>query len=76
MKRIWMSLLAILIACPAMAAGGGDDGLHKTDWMRDTFKDLRAGSTSGRMGRRIEAARRLNKFKKQNLTLLKPETVF
>lgn len=41
MKRIWMSLLAILIACPAMAVEVGDDGLHKTDWMRDTFKDLR-----------------------------------
>jgi thioredoxin-related protein len=36
-----MSLLALLIACPAVAAGVGDDGLHKTDWMRDTFKDMR-----------------------------------
>lgn len=41
MKRVWMSLLALLIAWPAVAAGVGDDGLHKTDWMRDTFKDLR-----------------------------------
>ena len=26
---------------PAAAAELGDDGLHKTTWMRDTFKDLR-----------------------------------
>jgi thioredoxin-related protein len=25
----------------ATASEVGDDGLHKTDWMRDTFKDLR-----------------------------------
>ncbi|WP_417247814.1 thioredoxin family protein [Celeribacter sp.] len=29
------------LAAPAMAAELGDDGLHKTPWMRDTFKDLR-----------------------------------
>lgn len=28
------------LALPAGAAELGDDGLHKTDWMRDTFKDL------------------------------------
>ncbi len=33
--------VAALMAAPAMAAELGDDGLHKTDWMRDTFKDLR-----------------------------------
>jgi thioredoxin-related protein len=38
MKRLLM-LLAV-IAMPAVAATLGDDGLHKTDWMRDTFKDL------------------------------------
>lgn len=27
-------------ALPVAAAELGDDGLHKTDWMRDTFKDL------------------------------------
>ena len=27
-------------AVPSLAAELGDDGLHKTDWMRDTFKDL------------------------------------
>ncbi|MBM9594878.1 thioredoxin family protein [Roseitranquillus sediminis] len=36
-------LLAALALVAATAAGAvemGDDGLHKTDWMRDTFKDL------------------------------------
>ena len=35
------ALAALLIAAPLSAAILGDDGLHKTDWMRDTFKDLR-----------------------------------
>jgi len=39
MKRL-LALLMIA-AFPALAAELGDDGLHKTDWMRDTFKDLR-----------------------------------
>lgn len=38
MKRLLMMLC--LIAMPALAAELGDDGLHKTDWMRETFKDL------------------------------------
>ena len=41
MKRILMALCAVMIAAPVIAAELGDDGLHKTDWMRDTFKDLR-----------------------------------
>jgi thioredoxin-related protein len=41
MARFWTMLTALIIALPAMAAELGDDGLHKTDWMRDTFKDLR-----------------------------------
>ncbi len=32
---------AMILALPALAATLGDDGLHKTDWMRETFKDLR-----------------------------------
>jgi thioredoxin-related protein len=41
MKRLLMTLGAILaLALPAMAEVG-DDGLHKEPWMRDTFKDLR-----------------------------------
>lgn len=31
----------MLAMMPAAAAELGDDGLHKTAWMRDTFKDLR-----------------------------------
>ncbi|WP_298969549.1 thioredoxin family protein [uncultured Roseobacter sp.] len=38
MKRLL--ILLCLSALPAFAAELGDDGLHKTDWMRDTFKDL------------------------------------
>lgn len=38
MKRL--IALFCLIAMPALSAEIGDDGLHKTDWMRDTFKDL------------------------------------
>jgi len=40
-KRLLMGLVAATIAAPGMAAELGDDGLHKTPWMRDTFKDLR-----------------------------------
>ena len=40
MQRRWPLLAAILIARPAAAVEMGDDGLHKTDWYRDTFKDL------------------------------------
>jgi len=39
MKRLLMVIC--LLAMPAFAADLGDDGLHKADWMRDTFKDLR-----------------------------------
>ena len=41
MTRILTVLAAILMALPLSAAELGDDGLHKTDWMRETFKDLR-----------------------------------
>jgi thioredoxin-related protein len=33
--------LTTAIPTTATAVELGDDGLHKTDWMRDTFKDLR-----------------------------------
>ena len=38
-----MSLAAALLlaALPALATDLGDDGLHKPDWLRETFKDLR-----------------------------------
>lgn len=41
MTRILAFLGAVMLALPAMAAGVGDDGLHKQSWMRDTFLDLR-----------------------------------
>lgn len=41
MKRLAATIAALLVALPLAAAELGDDGLHKTDWMRDTFKDLR-----------------------------------
>ena len=36
----YLLLFLSLIATPLWAVEMGDDGLHKTDWMRDTFKDL------------------------------------
>ncbi|MCA0907421.1 thioredoxin family protein [Ruegeria marisrubri] len=41
MKRILSVLMACLLGVAVSAAELGDDGLHKTPWMRDTFKDLR-----------------------------------
>ena len=40
MKKVLMTLAALCLAFPVAAAELGDDGLHKTAWMRDTFKDL------------------------------------
>lgn len=40
MKRLTAVLIAVLLPVFATAATMGDDGLHKQDWMRDTFKDL------------------------------------
>jgi thioredoxin-related protein len=39
--RIVLTFAALIWAAVAQAATVGDDGLHKTAWMRDTFKDLR-----------------------------------
>ncbi len=40
--RHWIgAALAAAIALPLAAAEMGDDGLFKSPWMRDTFKDLR-----------------------------------
>ena len=41
MKHLLAATLALLLISPAHAVEVGDDGLHETDWMRDTFKDLR-----------------------------------
>jgi len=40
-SRIGAAVAAAVLAWPLAAAELGDDGLHKTAWMRDTFKDLR-----------------------------------
>lgn len=40
MTRLFAVLTSLFLAVPAMATVLGDDGLHKTPWMRDTFKDL------------------------------------
>ena len=40
MKKLLTLLAALCLAAPLAAVEMGDDGLHKTDWMRDTFKDL------------------------------------
>ena len=41
LRSIAKVLTAAVLAGPLAAAELGDDGLHKTSWMRDTFKDLR-----------------------------------
>jgi thioredoxin-related protein len=40
MSRLFALISALFIALPAAAAELGDDGLHKPEWFRDTFKDL------------------------------------
>ncbi|WP_435659768.1 thioredoxin family protein [Leisingera caerulea] len=41
LRSIAKVLMVAALAGPLAAAELGDDGLHKTSWMRDTFKDLR-----------------------------------
>lgn len=38
--RILTLILALAVASPLWAVELGDDGLHKTAWMRNTFKDM------------------------------------
>lgn len=41
MRKILTALaVTVWAALPAAASEIGDDGLHKADWLRDTFKDL------------------------------------
>lgn len=40
MKHLIIALALSLLVFPLRASEIGDDGLHKTDWMQDTFKDL------------------------------------
>ena len=40
--KTWIgAALAVMMALPVAAQEIGDDGLYKSPWMRDTFKDLR-----------------------------------
>ena len=41
MRRLLAIIATFALTFPLQAAELGDDGLHKTAWMRDTFKDLR-----------------------------------
>jgi len=41
MRHFLAAVAALMLAIPVAAADLGDDGLHKAEWMRDTFKDLR-----------------------------------
>ncbi len=40
MKHWIAAIFAVALALPVGAAEMGDDGLHKPDWFRDTFKDI------------------------------------
>ncbi|MEE4189385.1 MAG: thioredoxin family protein [Roseobacter sp.] len=54
MTRIFALLMTIALAVPAFATELGDDGLHKTAWMRDTFKDLQEDlQEAGAEGKRL-----------------------
>lgn len=41
MKKLFLILFASMFGLGVHSAEIGDDGLHKTPWMRETFKDLR-----------------------------------
>jgi len=41
MRKLLTAMVFVFLAGPVWAFTMGDDGLHKTDWQRDTFKDLR-----------------------------------
>lgn len=38
--KAFVTAAALLLAVPAGAVEVGDDGLHKPDWLRETFKDM------------------------------------
>ena len=40
LKRTFLTLAALLWAVPVLAVELGDDGLHKPEWFRVTFKDI------------------------------------
>ena len=54
MKHLLLAAAALMMAVGVQAAELGDDGLHKTSWMRDTFKDLREDlAEEGAEGKRL-----------------------
>ncbi|MFY0691229.1 MAG: thioredoxin family protein [Paracoccaceae bacterium] len=54
MTRFMTILAAMALALPVSAAQLGDDGLHKTSWQRDTFKDLAEDlAEAGAEGKRL-----------------------
>lgn len=54
MRRILGALFALAFFSSAHAAEMGDDGLHKADWMRETFKDLQEDFAEARAeGKRL-----------------------
>jgi len=53
-NRLFAIVLALGLGAPALASELGDDGLHKPDWLRDTFKDLREDlADAGAEGKRL-----------------------
>jgi len=54
MRLILAGVLALLTAVPVLAAELGDDGLHKTAWFRETFKDIQEDFAEARTeGKRL-----------------------
>lgn len=54
MRLIRTTLAALALALPAHAVELGDDGLHKPDWLRETFKDMREDlGEAGAEGKRM-----------------------
>ncbi|GAA3871875.1 thioredoxin family protein [Celeribacter arenosi] len=53
-RRTIITAILALSVTPALAFEMGDDGLHKTSWQRDTFKDLREDlAEAGAEGKRL-----------------------
>jgi thioredoxin-related protein len=54
MKRLLALALALGLSTPALAVPLGEDGLHKPDWIVETFRDLRDDLDEARAtGRRM-----------------------
>ena len=53
--RLITLIAALVMASPLWAFTMGDDGLHKTEWMHDTFKDLREDLAEANAEDRINA---------------------